>query len=166
MLILTSDPRAQEPIRVERILGLHTDAAIHGRLHHLAHHGRLDVLRLPAADLLRRRVQARTEAGRLVQVVLPRDQVLVDGAVLWMDPLLAVVLRVREQPLLRLTPRNLADALALGHLAGNLHWTVRFVGDDLLVTPDTTPDACLARLGALAEPGRLEIEIVGGGPVC
>lgn len=166
MLTPTSNPAAQEPIRVERILGLHTEAALHNRLHHLAHNGGLDVLRLPAADLPRRRVQARTEAGRLVQIVLPRDQALADGAVLWMDPLLAVVLRVREQPLLRLTPSCLADALALGHLAGNLHWTVRFVGNDLLVTPDTTPDACLARLGTLAEPGRLGIEVLAGTPGC
>ncbi len=160
MLTPALDAAAPDPIRVDTILGVHSDAAIHDQLHDLAHQGRLDVLRLPVADLPRRRVQARTEAGRLVQIVLPRDQKLVDGAVLWMDRSLAVVLRVREQPLLRLTPRSLADALALGHLAGTLHWTVRFVGEDLLVTPDTTPDACLARLGPLAEPGRLGIEVV------
>lgn len=155
-----------DTIRVEEILGLHTDVAIHDRLHDLAHHGRLDVLRLSAADLPRRRVQARTEAGRLVQIILPRDQALVDGAVLWMDTRLAIVLRVREQPLLRLTPGSLADALVLGHLAGTLHWTVRFVGEALLVTPDITPDACLARLGDLAEPGRMGVEIVQGGAEC
>lgn len=160
------DAEPPEPIRVDRILGSHTDAALHERLHHLAHHGWLDVLRLPAADLPRHRVQARTEGGRLVQISLPRNQRLEDGAVLWIDHSLAVVLRVREQPLLRLTPRCLADAVALGYLAGNLHWTVRFEGEDLLVTPDTTPDACLARLGALGEPGRLRIEIVQREPEC
>lgn len=166
MLTPVLDAGQPDPIRVDRILGVHSDATIHDQLHDLAHHGRLDVLRLSAADLPRRRVQARTEAGRLVQIVLPRDQKLVDGAVLWMDRSLAVVLRVREQPLLRLTPRSLADALALGHLAGTLHWTVRFVGEDLLVTPDTTPDACLARLGPLAEPGRLGVEVVQGVAEC
>ena len=63
VLMPALDAEPPEPIRVDRILGSHTDAALHERLHHLAHHGWLDVLRLPAADLPRHRVQARTEGG-------------------------------------------------------------------------------------------------------
>ena len=118
------------------------------------------MLRLASADLPRRRLQARTEAGRYVQISLPRHQTLADGAVLLLESHFAIMVRVRKQALLRLLPRDAADALTLGYCAGNLHWTVRFEGPVLVVALDAPVAAYLARLGELADPGRLTIERV------
>ncbi len=120
----------------------------------------MDILRLPAADLPRHRLHAVTEAGRHVQISLPRDQSLADGAVLHLEPHLAIVLRVQQPRALRLIPRDAADALALGWHAGNLHWSVRFDAGALIVPLDAPPESYLARLGELAAPGRLDVQIV------
>lgn len=148
------------PIRVEKIAGNRVDPALHDKLHDLSHAGGLDVAQLPSADLPRRRLQLRTQAGRLLQISLPREESLADGAVLWLDDTLAIVLRVAEQRLLRLTPRNKADALGLGYCAGNLHWAVRFDGDTLVVPLEGRAEDYIARLGPLAELGRLDIQVV------
>ena len=151
-------PPSPPPLRVDRIIGNRLDAALAGTLHHLAHHGAIDLLRLDAADLKRRRLQATTERGRLVQIALPRSETLADGAVLAIDAQGAVVVRVRTQSALRLAPRDAADALALGYHAGNLHWAVRFEGPVLVVPLDAPADLYLARLGDLA--ARLDVAVV------
>ncbi len=83
----------------------------------------MDILRLPAADLPRHRLHAVTEAGRPVQISLPRDQ-------------------------------------SLGWHAGHLHWSVRFDAGALIVPLDAPAESYLARLGELAAPGRLDVQIV------
>lgn len=143
---------------MDRIIGNRMDAALAGPLHHLAHHGAIDLLHLDAADLKRRRLQATTASGRMVQIALPRSETLADGAVLALDAQGAVVVRVRTQSALRLAPRDAADALALGYHAGNLHWAVRFEGAVLVVPLDAPPELYLARLGDLA--ARLEVAVV------
>lgn len=145
---------------MDGVIGHRSDPALHDRLHAIAHAGEVDLLRLPAADLPRHRLAARTEAGRLVHISLPRDQALSDGAVLHLAPALAIVLRVQQPRALRLVPRDAADALVLGWHAGNLHWSVRFEAGALVVPLDAPPESFLARLGELAAPGRLDVTII------
>mgnify|MGYP006140052353 CR=1 FL=1 len=42
----------------------------------------------------------------------------------------AVIVRVEPEAWLRLRPADAAAALAVGYHAGNLHWRVRFEGED------------------------------------
>ena len=146
----------ESALRVSGIVGGRLDPGLHERLHRLEHRGALDVIEIAAADLPRRRFRATSRAGRTVEIALPREQSLFDGAVLWVDDEGALLLRVAAQRWLRLVPRNRDDALALGYHAGNLHWRVRFEGDALLVALEAPPEDYLARLGPLATAGRLD----------
>ncbi len=144
---------------VERVLGSRVDPSLSDRLHHLEHHGRVDILTLPSAELARRRFRAMSEAGQEVAIALPRDQQLFDGAVLLLDEARALVVRVDAQRWLRLQPRSISDAVELGYHAGNLHWRVRFQGETLLVALEGSVDSYLERLGTLVTDRRVAASV-------
>ena len=150
-------------ILIERVLGSRLDPELSDRLHHLEHHGRVDILTLPQAELARRRFRATSGAGEDVAVALPRDEALYDGAVLRLDDEGALVVRVDTQHWLRLQPRSIADALELGHHAGNLHWRVRFGGEAMLVALEAPADDYLERLGSLVTERRVSASVLEGG---
>lgn len=137
---------------IQRVLGSRSEAGLAERLHHLEHHGAVDILPVPSADMARRRLRAKTIAGEEIALALPRDQALFDGAVLVLDDHHA---RVGTERWLRLEPANAADALELGYHAGNLHWRVRFEGGALLVALEGPVEDYLVRLGALVTEGRV-----------
>jgi urease accessory protein len=144
-------------IRVESVLGSRIDPAFHDKIHDLEHHGAVDFVMIQADDLDRRRLMARTERGEEVAITLPRDQKLYNGAVLVLDAHRAIIVRAGEQLWLRLSPHSASDALELGYHAGNLHWRVRFDGDDLLVAQDGPASAYAARIEPLISAGRVEL---------
>lgn len=147
---------------IESVLGSRLDPALAERLHDLEHAGRVDVLTLPAAELARRRFRATSASGEDVAIALPREQALFDGAVLRLDAEGALVVRVDRQHWLRLQPRSIADALELGHHAGNLHWRVRFGGEALLVALEAPADDYLARLTPLLADRRVTASVLDG----
>lgn len=126
-------------------------------LHRLDHAHAVDRLILPRADLARRRLRTRTEAGREVAVALPRDQKLFDGAVLALSDEAALVVKVEAEHWLNVRPRNSAAALKLGYHAGNLHWRVRFAAGDLLIAIETEEHRYRDRLADLIAAGEAEI---------
>lgn len=140
---------------IERILGSRAEPALSESLHVLEHKGLVDALPIDPADIDRRRLRARTQAGTEIAVALPRDVKLYDGAVLLLEPARAIVVRVNAENWLRLTPHSAADALELGYHAGNLHWRVRFDGTSLLVALQAPVDDYLARLGVLVTEHRV-----------
>jgi urease accessory protein len=142
---------------VETLLGARTDPGLHDRLHDLEHHGAVEVVQIASADLDRRRLLARTEKGEEVAIALPRDQKLFDGAVLLLDETRAIIVRAGEQRWLRLSPHSASDALELGYHAGNLHWRVRFDGDDLLVSLDGPVATYVARIEPMIDGGRVAV---------
>ena len=145
---------------VERVLGSRVDPSLSDRLHHLEHHGQVDILTLPSAELARRRFRATSEAGQDIAIALPRDQKLFDGAVLLLDEARAIVVRVDSEHWLRLQPRSIADAVELGYHAGNLHWRVRFQGEALLVALEAPVDSYLERLGSLVTERRVTSSVL------
>ena len=144
-------------LRVDAVIGARTDAVLHDRLHDLEHHGAVAVLKVATVDLDRRRLRGRTDKGEDVAIALPRDQKLFDGAVLLLDEKRAIVVRAGEQRWLRLSPRSASDALELGYHAGNLHWRVRFVDADILVSLDGPAETYLARIEPMVESGRVTV---------
>lgn len=142
---------------VDRILGSSVDAAYADRLHHLSHHGGVDWLTLPAAELARRRFRAVTSGGAEVAIALPRDEPLFDGAVLLFEPDRAIVVRVDAERWLRLRPQDTATALELGYHVGNLHWRVRFEGEEICVAVEGPVEAYRSRLTALGLDDRLAV---------
>jgi urease accessory protein len=144
-------------LRVETVLGSRSDPAMHEAIHHLEHHHAVEFVTVAVGDLDRRRLMARTDKGEEVAITLPRDQKLHDGAVLVLDQHRAVIVRAGEQRWLRFSARSASDALELGYHAGNLHWRVRFDGEDLLVAQDGPASAYAARIDTLVSGGRVEM---------
>jgi urease accessory protein len=151
---------------IQRVLGNRRDADFAHRLHHLEHHGAVDVLVVSSTDVARRRIRARTLSGEEIALALPRDEPLFDGAVLALDDHHAIVARVGTERWLRLVPRTRASALELGYHAGNLHWRVRFAEDAVLVALDGPADDYLVRLGSLVTEGQVEHAILDGAEPC
>lgn len=157
-------PKTPGLLRVSGIVGRRLDPDLAARLHLLEHRGAIDTVQIDAADLPRRRFRMTSASGRQVEIALPREQALFDGAVLWLDDEGALVLRVAAERWLRLVPRTQADALALGYQSGNMHWRVRFEGEALLVALDAPAEDYLDRLGPLAAPDRLAWGVVDATP--
>ena len=151
---------------IHRILGSRQNADLAHRLHHLAHHGTVDVLVVSSADVARRRIRAKTQSGEEIALALPRDEPLFDGAVLALDENHAIVARVGTERWLRLVPGSQAAALELGYHAGNLHWRVRFADGAILVALDGPADDYLIRLGALVTDGLVTHTVRGEAEPC
>jgi urease accessory protein len=147
---------------IERVLGSRMEPALAERIHHLEHHGAVDILAVSPSDVPRRRLRAATQAGTDLAIALPRDQRLFDGAVLLLEPDRAIVVQVAGERWLRLQPSSIAAAIELGYHAGNLHWRVRFEGETLLVALEAPVDDYLARLGPLLADRRILVSLGAG----
>lgn len=143
-------------ITLTEILGNAGDPALSGRLHELAHSGRVETLRLPPRDAARARLRAITDKGTDCAIALPRGLRLEEGSVLLLERERAIVVRLGAEAWQRFRPRDAAAALTLGYHAGNLHWRVRFDGADLLVAVETTAEALCDRLRDLLDTGAVE----------
>lgn len=141
------------------ILGSSTD--FNDALHRLDHAHAVDVLRLPRADLARRRLRTRSEGGAEIALALPRDQTLFDGAVLAISPEAALVVRVETENWIRLSARDAASALKLGYFCGNLHWRVRFDGDILMIAVENDERLYHERLAPMLASGEISLVPTG-----
>jgi urease accessory protein len=142
-------------LRLHGIIGRSDDAAYAGRLHHIEHHGGIELLFVPPSDVGRKGFRLTTDRGTECAVSLDRDEQLVDGALLFLEHDRAVIARFGEQECWRLKPVDQAAALKLGWNAGNLHWRVRFEGDHLVVLLDGSLDSYRARIKPLLEAGEV-----------
>lgn len=147
---------------IDRILGSRAEPTLSDALHVLEHKGLVDALPIDPADIDRHRLRVQTQAGTDLAIALPRGEKLYDGAVLLLEPARAIVVRVKAERWLRLTPRSIADAVELGYHAGNLHWRVRFQGECLLVALEAPVDDYLARLGTLVAERRVASRVDEG----
>ncbi len=144
-------------LRLGTVVGHRSDAALVDRLHALAHDDRLETVEIAPQDAGRGRLRLATDKGTDCAIAQPRGQRLDDGAVLLLADDRAIVVRVGEQRWLGLRPRDAATALQLGYHAGNLHWRVRFDGEDLLVALDGPEADYLARLRELTDAGTVTV---------
>lgn len=135
--------------RIENIIGTSDSPAIAGQLHHLAHAGLVEYIRLSRSDLARHRLRVKSSAGNEYGIALPRSQHLSNGAVLVLEPERAVVVRLEEEQWLVLEPRDIPAALELGYRAGNMHWRVHFDEGRLRIAIDGEEQTYLARLETL-----------------
>ncbi|MEI4472081.1 urease accessory protein UreE [Frigidibacter sp. MR17.24] len=148
----------EAPLMLTAVLGQADDAPWHDRLHAMEHLGQLEVLAIPEAEAARKRLRLRTDRGRDCAVALPRDQALVDGAVLLAREDLAIVVRVDGGARLRLVPETVDDALRLGHWCGNLHWKVVFGSGAMEVVMDGPEARYRDRLRDLEPLARFTID--------
>ena len=135
--------------RIDRVIGWLSDPAIAAQVHDLDHHGQVEHIDLEPADAARRRRRVVTDRGTEVAIALDREDTLGDGAVLLLEAERAIVLRLAARRWLRVRPTTTAAALALGHRAGHLHWTVELAGAELAVAVEGRDEDYLARLADL-----------------
>jgi urease accessory protein len=147
-------------LRIDRVLGSRLEPEFSEELHRLEHHGAIDIVNVPVADLSRRRLLITTKGGEELAIALPRNQKLFDGAVLLLDDKRAIVVRAASERWLRLEPRSISDAVELGYHVGNLHWRVRFGGEVLLVALEGRPEDYTARLESLIASRRVGVTVL------
>lgn len=148
-------------LRLHGIIGTADDALHAGLIHDLEHRDGIELLFVPPSDAGRKRFRLTTDRGTDCAVSLDRNEELVDGAVLFLDPTRAIIARFGEQEIWRLRPADQAAALKLGWNAGNLHWRVRFEGDVLHVLLDAPLHTYRARILPLLGAGEvLELDEV------
>ena len=143
-------------LRLDGIVGSERDEVLSRKLHKLRHEGNIEYLFVQETDIGRRRLRLSTDRGTDCGISLSRNEVLEDGAVLFLDDGRAIVVRVGAAETLRLRPRSSEAALRLGWNAGNLHWKVKFDSGDLVVLVDGTREEYLARVAALISEGLVE----------
>jgi urease accessory protein len=137
------------------ILGYASEHDFAERLHRLDHAGKVEVVVLARADAKRHRLRVMTDRGTEVAIALARDEMLCDGAVLYLDEGKAIVVRMKEEEWLTFVPCDAAAALELGYVAGNLHWRVRFTPAGLAVAREGPEHTYLDRVRPLLTSGRV-----------
>ena len=142
-------------LRLHGIVGKTDDPAFSALLHDLEHVDGIELLYVPPSDAGRKRFRLSTDRGTDCAVSLDRDEELIDGALLYIDPERAIIARFGEQELWRLHPADEAAALKLGWNAGNLHWRVRFEDDCLVVLLDGPLHTYRARILPLLDSGEV-----------
>lgn len=147
------------PVTCDRIIGDAVDPAYREQIHDLEHDSAVEFVRLPRADLARRRLRVWTDQGTECAIALPRSEHLFDGAVLLLNDRRAIVVRAEPERWLVFRAAAAAAGLELGYFAGNMHWQVRFEGDHLYVAGGTGQQQIVERLHHLLERG--EVTFVG-----
>lgn len=127
-------------------MGWLSDPSVADAVHELDHRGAVEYVELAASDATRRRLRAVTDRGTELAIALDRRELLGDGAVLLLTEARAVVVRLTARKWLRVRPRDIRSALALGHRAGHLHWTVVVEPDSLAVAVEGRVEDYLDRL--------------------
>ncbi|MGY9046479.1 urease accessory protein UreE [Puniceibacterium antarcticum] len=154
-----NDHSPSAPLMLQTVLGLASEPEWHDLLHVLDHKGALEYISIPEAGAARKRLRLATDRGRDCAIALPREQALRDGAVLFHDGQLAIVVRIDGAARMRLRPATVSDAMRLGHWCGNLHWKVVF-GDGVMdIILDGPSERYLDRLRDLH--GLADFEIMG-----
>ena len=139
---------------LNQILGNSSEAALAERIHRLSHDGKLEEIRLSAADTARKRHRVTTDKGTDCAIALARDTRLENGSVLLLEEGRAIIVRMLETKWLRIASANDSAALELGYFVGNLHWRVRFDGAVLEIALDGPEQIYLDRLAKHFESGR------------
>jgi urease accessory protein len=142
---------------LDGIVGWATDTAVADRLHELRHRDAVEYVHIDIHDLDRKRLRVTSDTGTEYAIVLARDTVLADGAVLRLDDDHAIVVRAGAPQTLTLRAVDSAAALRLGFLAGHLHWKVDQHEDTLVVHLEGAPADYTARIAELLASGRVEI---------
>ena len=143
-------------LRLHGMFGCESDVALHERLHELEHADAIEYVFISDAELGRRRFRLTTDRGTDCAISLDRDEELVNGAVLLLEPRRAIIVRLGEAKVWRLRARDQEAALRLGWNAGNLHWRVRFETADLLVLLDGPVEDYRTRIQPLIAAGLVD----------
>lgn len=142
---------------ISSVVGYASEPAVAERLHALGHKDAVEYVVVQREDTLRRRLRACSDRGTECLIALPREEQLSDGAVLLLEPDLAIVTRMAEEQWLAVRPGDMSSAVELGYFVGNLHWRVRFDGPVLYIALEGPERDYLDRLQPFLDSRRASI---------
>ncbi|HEY1727293.1 MAG TPA: urease accessory protein UreE [Candidatus Baltobacteraceae bacterium] len=93
-------------------------------------------------DLAKRVLRLESSVGE-IGIRFDDERRLRDGDVLYADENLVVIVGVEADELFVIRPRDIGQALAIGHALGNRHLPAQFDGDAILVRYDPLVEALL-----------------------
>ena len=97
-------------LHLNQILGNSSSGELAEILHRLSHDGKLEEIRLSAADTARKRLRVTTDKGTDCAIALNRDASLENGSVLLLENQRAIVVRKKETKSLLIAPTNTTAA--------------------------------------------------------
>ena len=129
-------------LRIRKRLGnMHTDPEVAEQVGRWRQSARLEEVSLDERDAHKSRLRVQTASGLVLGLILPRGTSLGEGDVFALaDQDGGVLIHISLQEVMVLTPSSETDpaerlrrAVRLGHVLGNQHWPVAFVGEHILV---------------------------------
>lgn len=138
-------------VEISRILGNVEDPEYSESIERLARADRIEYLNLSAGDVARHRLRGATDRGTECLVSLPRNVHLQNGSILRLSDDSAIVVQLQTRTWIRLRPIGARGGLLVGHLAGHLHWGVKFNHDEIWVGQEESYANYVTRLQHLID---------------
>ncbi len=133
---MRAGPRASDGTAVRTVLTLRTIPAPLGNLDNFEVGARrVERVIVQSDDLAKRVLRLESSVGE-IGIRFDDDHRLRDGDVLYADENLVVIVGVEADDLFVIRPRDVGQALAIGHALGNRHLPAQFEGDAILVRYD------------------------------
>ena len=139
------------------LIGHRFDAGIQEKLLPHEDAGRIVRLKVPQAELGRRRFKAVDQDGTEYGIALPRTVSLRNGSVLELTGRRAVVIEAQDTEQLHLRARDAEGGIQLGWHAGHLHWRIRTSGRYVTVLLDGPREDYLVRIEQFLDSGLIEV---------
>jgi urease accessory protein len=106
----------------------------------------VETVYLRSDDLVKRIQRVTTDHGREIGIRLKETKDLTEGDLLYLDERIAIVVRVQEDDLLVIRPRNLKQMGEIAHQLGNRHLPAQFEGEEMWVQYDRLVEDLLQQL--------------------
>ncbi|MCA1010600.1 urease accessory protein UreE [Halobacillus halophilus] len=107
----------------------------------------IEYVYLDSEQLVKRIQRMKTDHGNEIGVRLSKNEELSDGDVLYMDEKNMVVISVKKDDVLVISPTTMQQMGDTAHQLGNRHLPAQFVGEDMIVQYDYLIEELLLDLG-------------------
>ena len=142
---------------IDDVLGSIDDEAFSEKIHSLSHADKIEYIKLDTVDLSRKKFKKSTTAGRSCAISLPRDKVLENGSIMYIEDDFAIVIITNKLQWLQIKPNCIDAAIELGYFAGNMHWQVKFYDECIFIALNSPRENYLNRLSQFLSNQTIEI---------
>jgi urease accessory protein len=102
-------------------------------------HGHIEYVLLDWDMRRKARQKCVTDHGTEVAIALPRGLQLIDGTVIYNSPERTIVIKANSENVIKLRPKDLAQACRVAHHAGNWHRCLQVTESGELVLEEDAP---------------------------
>ncbi|WP_082232836.1 urease accessory protein UreE [Halobacillus massiliensis] len=107
----------------------------------------IEYVYLESDQLVKRIQRMKTDHGNEIGVRLSKNDELSDGDVLYMDEKNMVVISVKKDDVLVISPTSMQQMGDIAHQLGNRHLPAQFIGEEMIVQYDYLIEELLQELG-------------------